>query len=53
VDPLLWEFTPEERKKIVALERSGFDRATVVEVFKACEKDEAMAANCLNSVPRQ
>jgi UV excision repair protein RAD23 len=52
-DSLLVEFTPEEREKIVELEGLGFDRSTVVQVFKACEKDENMAANCLLSEPKR
>ncbi|KAJ0095255.1 hypothetical protein Patl1_16458 [Pistacia atlantica] len=39
--------TPEEREAIERLEAMGFDRATVLEVFFACNKDEEVAANYL------
>jgi hypothetical protein len=48
-DPVLQQFTPEERAKSQELERLGFDRSQVVQVFLACDKDPELAANCLLS----
>ncbi|XP_039126854.1 ubiquitin receptor RAD23d-like isoform X3 [Dioscorea cayenensis subsp. rotundata] len=40
-------FTLEEREAIDRLEAMGFDRKMVVQVFIACNKDEALAAHSL------
>ncbi|KAL9246168.1 hypothetical protein vseg_019737 [Gypsophila vaccaria] len=45
--PQAIEVTPEEREAIERLEAMGFDRATVLEVYFACNKDETLAANYL------
>ncbi|KAL3636095.1 Ubiquitin receptor RAD23c [Castilleja foliolosa] len=39
--------TPEERDAIERLEAMGFDRALVLQVFFACNKNEELAANYL------
>ncbi|KAK3133292.1 hypothetical protein QOZ80_6AG0534750 [Eleusine coracana subsp. coracana] len=41
------EVTPEEDEAILRLQGMGFDRALVLEVFFACNKDEQLAANYL------
>jgi UV excision repair protein RAD23 len=45
--PQAVEVTPEEREAIERLEAMGFDRALVLEVFFACNKNEELAANYL------
>ncbi|TVU09495.1 hypothetical protein EJB05_42971 [Eragrostis curvula] len=41
------EITPEEDEAILRLQAMGFDRAVVLEVFFACNKNEQLAANYL------
>jgi UV excision repair protein RAD23 len=48
-DPVLAEFTEEERLKIQRLQDMGFEQSYVVQMFKACDKDENVTANCLLS----
>ncbi|KAK8476842.1 hypothetical protein V6N13_017073 [Hibiscus sabdariffa] len=45
--PQAVQVTPEERDAIERLEAMGFDRATVLQVFFACNKNEELAANYL------
>ncbi|ONK66179.1 uncharacterized protein A4U43_C06F4940 [Asparagus officinalis] len=45
--PQTVEVTPEEAEAIERLEAMGFDRALVLEVFFACNKNEEMTANYL------
>lgn len=45
--PQTVEVTPEEREALERLEAMGFDRALVLEVFFACNKNEELAANYL------
>lgn len=45
--PQAIQVTPEERDAIERLEAMGFDRAIVLEVFFACNKNEELAANYL------
>ncbi|CAH8315108.1 unnamed protein product [Eruca vesicaria subsp. sativa] len=45
--PQAIQVTPEERDAIERLEAMGFERALVLEVFFACNKNEEMAANYL------
>ncbi|KAF3793936.1 hypothetical protein EJ110_NYTH08892 [Nymphaea thermarum] len=45
--PQAVQVTPEEREAIERLEAMGFDRAIVLEVFFACNKNEQLAANYL------
>ncbi|KAE8681301.1 Ubiquitin receptor RAD23c [Hibiscus syriacus] len=42
--PQAVQVTPEERDAIERLESMGFDRATVLQVFFACNKDEELVA---------
>ncbi|KAL9664914.1 hypothetical protein QQ045_020323 [Rhodiola kirilowii] len=45
--PQTIQVTPEERDAIERLEAMGFDRALVLEVFFACNRNESLAANYL------
>ncbi|XP_064954632.1 ubiquitin receptor RAD23d-like isoform X2 [Musa acuminata AAA Group] len=45
--PQTLNVTPEEREAIERLEAMGFDRALVLQVFFACNKNEELAANYL------
>ncbi|XWS23248.1 hypothetical protein CRYUN_Cryun29cG0105200 [Craigia yunnanensis] len=45
--PQAVQVTPEEHEAIERLEAMGFDRATVLQVFFACNKNEELAANYL------
>ncbi|XP_074589086.1 ubiquitin receptor RAD23d-like isoform X2 [Curcuma longa] len=45
--PQTLSVTPEEREAIERLEAMGFDRALVLQVFFACNKNEELAANYL------
>ncbi|XP_022725181.1 ubiquitin receptor RAD23c-like isoform X2 [Durio zibethinus] len=45
--PQAVQVTPEEHQAIERLEAMGFDRATVLQVFFACNKNEELAANYL------
>ncbi|GFP96603.1 ubiquitin receptor rad23d [Phtheirospermum japonicum] len=45
--PQAVQVTPEERAAIERLAAMGFDRALVLEVFFACDKNEELAANYL------
>ncbi|XWS64319.1 hypothetical protein CRYUN_Cryun06bG0176100 [Craigia yunnanensis] len=45
--PQAVQVTPEEREAIERLEAMGFDRATVLQVFFACNRNEELAANYL------
>ncbi|GMI75366.1 hypothetical protein HRI_001205900 [Hibiscus trionum] len=47
VMPQAVQVTPEERDAIERLEAMRFDRATVLQVFFACNKNEELAANYL------
>jgi hypothetical protein len=41
------DFTEEESAQIARLQELGFDRELVIRVYLMCDKDEAVAANCL------
>lgn len=49
-EQLMSGFNDTEQKIIHNLEKLGFDTMTIIQVFVACEKDEAMTRSCLESM---
>jgi UV excision repair protein RAD23 len=49
-EQLMAEFSDSEKKSIRALEQLGIDTMTVIQVFVACEKNEALTRKCLLSM---
>lgn len=49
-EQLMSEFNEKEQKAIHNLEKLGFDTMTIIQVFVACDKDEEMTKQCLESM---
>jgi UV excision repair protein RAD23 len=49
-EDLMSGFSDSEKASIRALERLGFDTMTIIQVFVACDKDEILAQQCLQSM---
>lgn len=47
---LMGQFNDEQRAAIHRLEALGFDTMTVIQVYEACDRDEALTQECLRSM---